>query len=76
MWELSSRQVPFADKETFQIPILVTKGERPPFLKDTPSELQKLIKNLWQHQPKKRPGFDQILSELEILYRKLVIRTE
>jgi serine/threonine protein kinase len=68
LWELLTRRMPFGDIESFSIPLLVSRGERPPFPKDCSPEWKKLIKLCWHQKPQKRPDFKQILQRL----RKMV----
>jgi serine/threonine protein kinase len=37
LWELYTRKIPFEKESTFNIPLLVIKGERPPIPKDCTS---------------------------------------
>ena len=34
MWELLTRKMPFGDIESFSVPLLVTRGDRPPLTKE------------------------------------------
>ena len=36
LWELSTRQVPYNNVESFQVPVVVLKGDRPEIPKDSP----------------------------------------
>jgi len=66
LWEIMTRQMPFADLPSFNIPVAVTKGERPSFPKDvqTHPDAVKLIKACWSGKPKLRPSFSEIVTEL------------
>lgn len=55
LWELVTRQIPFADKSSFAIPVSVIKGERPSIPKTCPSALKKIIKSCWEKNPRNRP---------------------
>ena len=64
MWELYTKQVPFQDLNTFEIPIAVIKGERPTVPKDCPKEYAKLMQLCWHKKPSKRPTFQKIVKTL------------
>lgn len=70
LWELWTRLMPFHDVETFSVPVLVSRGERPDVPKDMPLEWRKLMKAAWNQKPTSRPSFKKILSRLrEMLTR-------
>lgn len=64
MWELFTKQTPFQDMNTFEIPMAVIKGERPPIPKDCPKEYAKLMQLCWHKKPSKRPTFGKIVKTL------------
>jgi serine/threonine protein kinase len=64
MWELYTKQVPFQDLNTFEIPIAVIKGERPAIPKECPKEYAKLMQSCWHKKPAKRPTFQKIVKSL------------
>ena len=64
MWELYTKQVPFQDLNTFEIPMAVIKGERPPIPKECPKEYAKLMQSCWHKKPAKRPTFQKIVKSL------------
>jgi len=64
LWELLTCEEPFNDVPIFSVPVMVTKGERPPIPKDCPSLFKKLIKSCWSQSPKSRPDFKNIIQEL------------
>jgi len=71
MWELFTKQVPFADLNTFEIPMAVIKGERPTIPKDCPKEYAKLMQLCWHKKPSKRPTFQKIVKTLLKLSKEI-----
>jgi len=66
IYEMVSRNSPFADvnnllqlKET-----VCDKKQRPPVPHDTLPLLSSLMMSCWQHEPKKRPTFNEIVTIL------------
>lgn len=45
--ELNTRKIPFDNVPTWSIPVLVSKGQRPEFLPNTPNDFVKLTKSCW-----------------------------
>eukprot|EP01114_Cavostelium_apophysatum_P013008 TRINITY_DN3062_c0_g1_i1.p1 TRINITY_DN3062_c0_g1~~TRINITY_DN3062_c0_g1_i1.p1 ORF type:complete len:754 (+),score=209.48 TRINITY_DN3062_c0_g1_i1:33-2294(+) len=68
LWELATRKIPFNELSSYQIPVLVAKGERPTIPKECNAELAKLIKASWHQKPKQRPAFHELHVELAKLY--------
>eukprot|EP01133_Synstelium_polycarpum_P005887 gene5887-6810_t len=64
LWEIYCRKDPYDGVNSWSIPVMVCKGERPPIPSDCPSDLSKLIKECWQEKAKKRPKFKEIVSTL------------
>lgn len=65
LWELLTRQMPFAEAEAFTIPVLVTKGKRPALPKKLPKDYGKLMEKCWHQKGEKRPSFDDCVQRLE-----------
>eukprot|EP01127_Copromyxa_protea_P017779 TRINITY_DN5466_c0_g1_i1.p1 TRINITY_DN5466_c0_g1~~TRINITY_DN5466_c0_g1_i1.p1 ORF type:complete len:686 (+),score=105.96 TRINITY_DN5466_c0_g1_i1:16-2073(+) len=63
-WELLTREKPFGDVAAFSVPLLVTKGERPPIPKDCSKEYKSFISKCWHKRPQQRPDFQKILETL------------
>jgi len=75
LWELYYRKIPFADISSFEIPVQVIEGKRPPITKDIPKGYAKLMKICWFGKSSKRPSFTQIikfLSKLQQLHPQLL----
>jgi len=72
IWEILSRKIPFEELPSWNIPVAVTKGERPTITKEMNPELVKIMKICWHQKPSKRPSFVEILQELN----KLQAQTE
>jgi len=64
LWELYYRKVPFSDMSTFEIPLHVIEGKRPPLTKELPRSYCKLMKACWFGKSSKRPSFTQIIKVL------------
>lgn len=71
MWELYTKQIPFQDLNTFEIPIAVIKGDRPAIPKDCPKEYAKIMQLCWHKKPSKRPTFQKIVKSLMKLSKDL-----
>eukprot|EP01125_Pyxidicula_operculata_P008821 TRINITY_DN2925_c0_g5_i2.p1 TRINITY_DN2925_c0_g5~~TRINITY_DN2925_c0_g5_i2.p1 ORF type:complete len:1202 (-),score=224.82 TRINITY_DN2925_c0_g5_i2:74-3679(-) len=71
LWELVTRQQPFADKSSFAIPISVIKGERPLIPKDCPGTLKRLIRSCWGNRSKQRPSAAKIIHVLTKFHKTL-----
>jgi tRNA A-37 threonylcarbamoyl transferase component Bud32 len=68
LWELVTREEPFAGMPAFQVIFAVgTKGVRLPLPSVCPPELIKLIVSCWQEDPALRPPFSDIIIYLERL---------
>lgn len=66
LWELVTRDEPFAGMPAFQVIFAVgTKGVRLPLPAVCPPELIKLITSCWQEDPSLRPPFADIITYLE-----------
>eukprot|EP01126_Amoeba_proteus_P008356 TRINITY_DN1308_c0_g2_i3.p1 TRINITY_DN1308_c0_g2~~TRINITY_DN1308_c0_g2_i3.p1 ORF type:complete len:232 (+),score=55.60 TRINITY_DN1308_c0_g2_i3:912-1607(+) len=77
LWELISRQMPFADLEAFAIPIQVNKGKRPsPVPKTITKDYRKLVKKCWGPKPESRPTASHIVTILEAIYNKQLIKNK
>ncbi|KYR00994.1 hypothetical protein DLAC_11513 [Tieghemostelium lacteum] len=69
LYELVTRHVPFHQFEPVQASFKIAAGERPPF----PDDLQldqrwiQVIEKCWDHLPKNRPTFQQLLQVLQQL---------
>eukprot|EP01132_Coremiostelium_polycephalum_P006712 gene6712-8321_t len=73
MWEIYCRKDPYDGVNSWSIPVMVTKGERPPIPSECPVDLSKLIKACWQDKPAKRPKFKEIHAVLVKMLNNLTI---
>jgi serine/threonine protein kinase len=64
LWELVTRKIPFEEHNTWEIPNIVGRGDRPPIPKDCPSKFASLIHSCWQENPSKRPSFTTISEQI------------
>eukprot|EP01127_Copromyxa_protea_P000423 TRINITY_DN10350_c0_g1_i1.p1 TRINITY_DN10350_c0_g1~~TRINITY_DN10350_c0_g1_i1.p1 ORF type:complete len:403 (-),score=83.51 TRINITY_DN10350_c0_g1_i1:29-1237(-) len=77
LWELITREMPFADLEAFAIPIQVTKGKRPsPVPKAFNKEYRKLMKKCWGPKFSARPDANSIVTQLESAYVKQMAKSK
>lgn len=67
MWELlNDGAAPYADIPFYQIPVMVTSGQRPPILHPS-SKLNDLMVQCWDQDPNRRPIMQQVLDQLNQL---------
>lgn len=65
LWELLTRQIPYAGKNTMQVVRSVDRGERLSIPPTCPPDYAKLINVCWDNDPTTRPAFSSILVTLE-----------
>ncbi|KAJ8599583.1 hypothetical protein CTAYLR_004686 [Chrysophaeum taylorii] len=64
--ELFTSAIPFREYDFLDVKRAVLRGQRPPLPKfDTPGPIKRLIQDCWNHDPTKRPPFDQAAHLLE-----------
>ncbi|KAN0042573.1 hypothetical protein ACTA71_011381 [Dictyostelium dimigraforme] len=76
LWEIIARKEPYENINSWSIPVMVAKGERPTIPADCPSEYSKLIKACWADKPKKRPSFKEICDSLKKLSESLTLKNK
>ncbi|EFA79492.1 LIM-type zinc finger-containing protein [Heterostelium album PN500] len=76
LWEIFCRRDPYDGVNSWSIPVMVCKGERPVVPADCPSEYAKLIKACWVDKAKKRPKFKEIRSTLNKIYGSLTVKSK
>jgi len=64
LWEIMARKTPFGELNSWNIPVAVTRGDRPVIPKEWPSSVSKLIVKCWDQKSKNRPPFGEILATL------------
>lgn len=67
LFEIVCREIPFEDEEAAAVGRLTVQGERPDLEAvppDCPEGLQNLMISCWDHEPSKRPPFDEIVVVL------------
>jgi serine/threonine protein kinase len=68
MWQLITRERPYANKSAFDAAAGVSMDSaRPPIPDETPKDFSKLIENCWDDDPHARPQFDAIVARLKEL---------
>ena len=66
LWQLLTREVPFADKSQIEAAAAVAlEGLRPPMPADVPKSILELIQQCWSQNATERPSFDRIVEKLE-----------
>jgi serine/threonine protein kinase len=71
LWELVSRQIPFADAATPEIAMdWVKSGEQENIPSGTPEDFKALILDCWDKDPAKRPKADVVAKRLDTLWRQ------
>lgn len=65
LWELFTRQIPYAGKNTMQVVRSVDRGERLPIPDACPADYAELITTCWETDSSKRPSFQEVLQRLE-----------
>jgi tRNA A-37 threonylcarbamoyl transferase component Bud32 len=65
LWELLTRQVPYAGKNTMQVVRSIDRGERLIIPATCPPDYSRLINLCWDTDPSVRPPFTLILTTLE-----------
>jgi serine/threonine protein kinase len=64
LWQLITREVPFASMTPIQAAFRVAQGDRPPIPESTPSRLKEIIVACWDHDSHKRPSFTWVAMAL------------
>jgi len=68
LWEFWTRRDPYEGMPTFQIIFVVgNQGERPTIPASCPSDYANLMKDCWNADPERRPGFDEVCARLKNL---------
>lgn len=65
MYQIVTNERPFKKFNFSEIIQRVKKGERPTFNVPVPNSYQSLIEKCWSQDPKERPSFDEILTQLQ-----------
>ncbi|GKY95355.1 hypothetical protein MPSEU_000497300 [Mayamaea pseudoterrestris] len=64
LWQLITREIPFATMTPIQAAYAVAEGRRPAIPPDTPRRLQEIIMACWDQDQAKRPSFTYITMAL------------
>lgn len=65
LWEMLTRQIPYAGKNTMQVVRSVDRGERLSIPDNCPPDYAQLITDCWATDPAKRLSFAEILPRIE-----------
>lgn len=71
LWQLITREVPFANLTPIQAAFAVAEGRRPLIPPSTPRRLQEIIEACWDQDSYRRPSFTYIAMALAD-YAKMV----
>lgn len=64
LWQLITRDIPFASMTPIQAAFRVAQGERPLIPESTPSQLREIIKACWDQDSNRRPSFTWVAMAL------------
>jgi serine/threonine protein kinase len=64
LWQLITREVPFATMTPIQAAYAVAEGRRPPIPDSTPRRLREIVSACWDQDSHKRPSFTYIAMAL------------
>jgi serine/threonine protein kinase len=64
LWQLISREIPFATMTPIQAAYAVAEGRRPEIPPSTPLRLQEIIRSCWDQDSQRRPSFTYVAMAL------------
>ena len=65
LWQLTTRELPYEDKSTFEAAAAVAmESLRPPFPDGVPAAYKALVEACWKDDPAKRPQFEDVVESL------------
>jgi serine/threonine protein kinase len=64
LWQLITREIPFATMTPIQAAYAVAEGHRPEIPTSTPLRLQEIIRSCWDHDSQRRPSFTYVAMAL------------
>lgn len=74
MWQLITREEPFQNNSQIEAASAVAfENARPPFPKETPAAIVKLIEQCWDNNPNERLSFENIIAELQSLEKSITM---
>src|SRR5581483_11847566 len=69
MWEISSGQPPFFNKNHYDLAIKIINGMRPKIVSGTPLEYRELMEQCWDADPTKRPDIVSLNRKIKEMNR-------
>ncbi|WVW80754.1 hypothetical protein I302_102740 [Kwoniella bestiolae CBS 10118] len=69
IYQIYSGEIPFAALDAYNAKMSILEGVRPPQIPDIPDELYNLMTRCWAADPRVRPTYEQISTELETMYQ-------
>lgn len=77
LWEMLTQEVPFKGLDGIQVAwLVVVEGERLTIPSSCPETFGKLMKKCWLTDPKERPNFHEILTELKAMGKDASLQQE
>ena len=74
LWELATRQTPFAGQEPIKVYKKIAKGKHEKIPADCPPEFAALIKKCWAMEPGQRPRTHEIVAQTKALYEATQVK--
>ena len=62
LFELYAHEIPYSDMDDVTVAYSVRDGRRPPIPPDLPLHIKNLMQSCWEHTPRERPTFENILQ--------------
>jgi len=62
LFEVITGKLPFENISSYELPSLITKGQRPTFPEKIAKPWMKLVTSMWADKPSKRPSIDKVLE--------------
>jgi len=76
MWEISSHQIPFIEKDVDEVYLLLKNSDasgddsRPRIVDGTPKKYQEIMQACWEQDPERRPSIELVVQNLESLEKE------
>lgn len=68
LWEMASKQIPWAGLGMFLIGQKIVNGNRPEIPAPTPTLIQNCIKECWVGEPTERPTMESVANKLSMIW--------
>lgn len=67
LWEVATRELPFASDGKAQVALNIVEGKRPPIPTNVPLSYAALVQACWKGRADKRPSAQQVFDRIERL---------